>query len=185
MEIVCFEWRRRGNIICVDLLWSCTRWVLWQWKSLFFQKSDLFSKYSPVKWSSNLFNKIFPGQKTKLFIQEMLGLGEYENRQNGEANKSSIELLRSMNITIGVRCSAFKFWNFLYVYQPLNANYFSISLVSSFAFQGPAESYFNTKNSYDAKENPATILQVTYVLFHINVSYYLVSNYIYIFSNSK
>ena len=162
--------------------------IMYKVSSLTMKKSILSKieyKYSPVKWSSNLFNKIFPGQKTKLFIQEMLGLGEYENRQNGEANKSSIELLRSMNITIGVRCSAFKFWNFLYVYQPLNANYFSISLVSSFAFQGPAESYFNTKNSYDAKENPATILQVTYVLFHINVSYYLVSNYIYIFSNSK
>ena len=31
MEIVCFEWRRRGNIICVDLLRSCTRWLLEQW----------------------------------------------------------------------------------------------------------------------------------------------------------
>ena len=31
MEIVCFEWRRRGNIICVDLLRSCTRWFLEQW----------------------------------------------------------------------------------------------------------------------------------------------------------
>ena len=51
----------------------------------------------------------FPGQKTKLFIQEMLGLSEYANGQNGEANKSSIELLRSMNITIGVRCFTFKF----------------------------------------------------------------------------
>ena len=51
----------------------------------------------------------FLGQKTKLFIQEMLGMSEYANGQNGEANKSSIELLRSMNITIGVRCFTFKF----------------------------------------------------------------------------
>ena len=51
----------------------------------------------------------FPGQKTKLFIQEMLGMSEYANGQNGEANKSSIELLRSMNITIGVRRFTFKF----------------------------------------------------------------------------
>ena len=51
----------------------------------------------------------FPGQKTKLFIQEMLGMSEYAKGQNGKANKSSIELLRSMNITIGVRCFTFKF----------------------------------------------------------------------------
>ena len=43
-------------------------------------------------------------QKTKLFLQQMLGLNnpDQQNDQEDFQRKSSTELLRSMNITIGV-----------------------------------------------------------------------------------
>ena len=43
-------------------------------------------------------------QKTKLFINEMLELkkSNIEYQQEGQQNKSPTELLRSMNIVIGV-----------------------------------------------------------------------------------
>ena len=44
-------------------------------------------------------------QKTKFFINEMLGLKKpnIEYELEGQQNKSPTELLRSMNIVIGVR----------------------------------------------------------------------------------